>query len=84
MKYAMKWFKNGEEIRNGVTNALTLEFKHLRESAKANYTCQASNEVGRFNIEFVLRVRGNNAYLWPVSGIIAELVSLVHQKQIKF
>lgn len=40
----------------------------------ANWTCQASNEVGHYNIEFFLRVRNNNAYLWPISGIIAEIV----------
>ena len=70
----MKWFKDGDQLSNEITNSLTLEMHNLKESSKANYTCQASNEVGHFNIEFYLRVRNSNAYLWPISGIIAEIV----------
>lgn len=43
IKYNMRWLKNGEEIKSEVTNALSLEMNNLKESAKANYTCQASN-----------------------------------------
>lgn len=43
IKYNMRWLKNGEEIKSEVTNSLSLEMSHLKESAKANYTCQASN-----------------------------------------
>lgn len=77
IKYAMRWLKNGEELKSEVTNQLSLEMSNLKESAKANYTCEASNDAGRYNIDVVLRVRSKNAYLWPVSGIIAELIILV-------
>lgn len=79
MKYKIRWLKNEEEIKdlNEVTNQLSLEYKNLKESAKANYSCEATNEVGTFRIDVVLRVRSKNAYLWPIGGIVAEIVILL-------
>lgn len=78
-RYSFVW-KKGEKIVNALTENQrqhVLLISGINQSDRDTYSCVASNGILNHTESISLRVKDRLSYIWPLIGIVCEVVILV-------
>lgn len=78
-RYNFTWFREGKPISKTILNdrSNTLTIWNVQSTDRGTYTCFVSNGVQNHTEAIELRVRDNNAYIWPIICIVCQIAILV-------
>jgi len=78
-RYDFVWLKGGKEASATLENARqhVLTISDITQQDRDTYSCLASNGVLNHTESIKLRVKDKISYIWPLIGILCEIVILV-------
>lgn len=77
--YSFIWYKGDKLVKPLVENRrdYVLLISDINQTDRDMYTCYASNGVQNHSESIRLRVKDRLSYIWPLIGIVCEVVILV-------
>lgn len=84
---SVQWFKDAQQLNNtgkytfteneyGIPNAV-LSFEDAQQEDRGTYECKITTDFGKYNASTFVRVKSALAPLYPLAGIVLEILLLI-------